>query len=55
MFVLQSSNLVSMLHDTTMWHCENFCVIFTYVWEEIAFFLKGSVKFREIRAIEDFM
>ena len=30
----------------------NFGVIFGYVWEEIVF-LKGFVKFREIRNIED--
>ena len=32
----------------------NFWVIFGYVWEEIVF-LKGFVKFREIRNIEDLM
>ena len=32
----------------------NFWVIFGYVWEEIVF-LKGFVRFREIRNIEDLM
>ena len=32
----------------------NFWVIFGYFWEEIVF-LKGFVKFREIRNIEDLM
>ena len=33
---------------------ENFGVIFWYVWEE-AVFLKGFVKIREMRKIEDLM
>ena len=32
----------------------NFWVILGYVWEEIGF-LKGFVKFKEIKNIEDFM
>ena len=50
----QSKNSLLILLIYVMRCFVNFWVIFGYVWEEIVF-LKGVVKFREIRNIEDLM
>ena len=49
----QSKNPL-LISRSYVWGVVNFWVIFGYVWEEIVF-LKGFVKFREIRNIEDLM
>ena len=50
----QSKNPLLILRSYVVGCFVNFWVIFAYVWEEIVF-LKGFVKFREIRNIQDLM